>query len=218
MWWAHSFPLFLCLRSSSWGGPATPDWNMWTLTVCSAVWVCVRSSESLPLCCWSAESSLWLINSGEAEDESHGAHLRHLEVCSFSSIGGKQTYRNLSRRPPLWLIMSELTVVKAQKIIYSFRFLRIDLLQNVLNTSPAGLVQICSQPVQWFDTRWSWIWSRVCFVTRSKVGHISGSCCRCSWWGLGRDWYDVSGLQGLSVPVCPLDRERRGVKARVERF
>lgn len=57
-----------CIRSSSWGGPATPGWNMWTLTVCSAVWVYARSSESLPLCCWSVESSLWLINSGEAED------------------------------------------------------------------------------------------------------------------------------------------------------
>lgn len=57
-----------CLRSSSWGGPATPDWNMWTLTVCLAAWVFVRSSESLPHCCWNVESSLWLINSGEAED------------------------------------------------------------------------------------------------------------------------------------------------------
>lgn len=62
------FFLLCCVRSWSWGGPATPDWNTWTLTVCLAAWVFARSSESLPLCCWSVESSLWLINSGEAED------------------------------------------------------------------------------------------------------------------------------------------------------
>lgn len=61
------FFLLWCIRSSSWGGPATPDWNMWILTVCLAAWVFVRSPESLPHCCWSVASSLWLINSGEAE-------------------------------------------------------------------------------------------------------------------------------------------------------
>lgn len=63
------------------------------------------------------------------------AHLPHLQVCSFRPVGSKQTYRNLSHRPPLWLIMAEVTVVKARKTVCSFRFLALDLLQGVLNTS-----------------------------------------------------------------------------------
>lgn len=35
--------------------------------------------------------------------------------------------------------MAELTVVKARKMIYSFRFLTVDLLQNALNTSQQSL-------------------------------------------------------------------------------
>lgn len=35
--------------------------------------------------------------------------------------------------------MAEFTVVKAQKIIYSFRFLTVDLLQKVLDTSRQSL-------------------------------------------------------------------------------
>lgn len=53
-------------RSSSWGGPQTPDWSMWTSIVFSVVSVCGRWYESLPRCCWSVGSSSWLINSGEA--------------------------------------------------------------------------------------------------------------------------------------------------------
>lgn len=65
-----------------------------------------------------------------------------LEPISVYSVGSKQTYRNLSHRPPLWLIMAEFTVVKAQKRIYSFRFLTVDLLQYVLNTSQQRLSRL----------------------------------------------------------------------------
>lgn len=77
-------------RSSSWGDPLTPDWSTWTLTVCSDVSAYGRWYESLPHCCWSVESSLWQINSGESlhlqVDYNLGGILKSTQAMHFAAL------------------------------------------------------------------------------------------------------------------------------------